>query len=741
MYKAAAEKTWYLAPSLTLKQKIPNAYSSIICYTSRYLNEVVLKSQSDYLSVFYHLRNHCPNLRRLSITFGQLKDSTLSAKTLSDILDRLTEFKVGKNYGGEEATDRLLSILSLSHRSPPIVHLDLGWSTLNLAAMKAVLAKLPFLKLIRMPLSKDHIDLVELFSSSASLERVEGLNLLSTGPWFSFCLQWITAMSHSKIGTNVYFSPRPFLVMGIHSRLSLLQIALMDYLDPFHGLSPVEMLTRLAGAGLRQQIPLVHLFEFILKYTKRPIQIQELVEYLMSSLRPAAFLPAPPEMQFHLQSCFPLWSDILSSAPASTIGAVLKLIGPPRVETVKLFQTALHRNPFEPAVMAAFKDVAIEILLETDLDDFFVPIRSSKTLKWLLNYLGREKGPQGLAASLPDGAWSNIMRKYLKRGGVLFEELQTYFGATSDVLYSFPQPYAFESFAECCLRSADVALLRRAAECTGLDRISPSTRARVLFYCFDHENADANFLDYWTEFICREGPAPDFSKTALGQANPIILSLLSRQHVIKFYPFLLRFKEDILQQLVDKVDDLNSLMEGLVFLSRDLQEMLEDDPSFGPYFDGYKIFVEEYIRRLSFGGYCPSAVLVPHVFDPNLIASETDFVLELFDFACESDFSAENASNHAKCVKKMMKRSVENHVKHSNWKSFMSLVSLWIGYAAAESQHRNLNLARLISIFYNRCQNSRRANRFDQEIESVLDILVRCDGRPLEMIHPDAHYQ
>jgi hypothetical protein len=90
-----------------------------------------------------------------------------------------------------------------------------------------------------------------------------------------------------------------------------------------------------------------------------------------------------------------------------------------------------------------------------------------------------------------------------------FEE---YFADVPNVLYSFPSDREFRSIAIFCSNSGDEKLLRRVVECTGRDRISPVTRARILLH-FVHTQANtlktSPVLEYWKKVIF-EGPEPDF---------------------------------------------------------------------------------------------------------------------------------------------------------------------------------------------------------------------------------------
>jgi hypothetical protein len=165
MYKSAAEKTWSLAPSLHLKADISNPQTLIVCYTSLQLREIVLEGLIVDVDVYDHLRDHCPNLRRLSIAYDNIMHHYLSENTLGRILERLEEFKIhkGENFLKGDPTNRLLSAVSQCQRSPSITCLDLAWETQNLTFLKLILEKLPALKTFRMPLKRNCINLIDLF--------------------------------------------------------------------------------------------------------------------------------------------------------------------------------------------------------------------------------------------------------------------------------------------------------------------------------------------------------------------------------------------------------------------------------------------------------------------------------------------------------------------------------------------------------------------------------------------------
>jgi hypothetical protein len=176
-----------------------------------------------------------------------------------------------------------------------------------------------------------------------------------------------------------------------------------------------------------------------------------------------------------------------------------------------------------------------------------------------------------------------------------------------------------------------------------------------------------------------------------------------------------------------------------------MEDEQEDDLSFGLSFtllcfDGYKNFLHELFHLLSSAGRCVSSALISQVFGSNGMAPTTSIARELFDLAYRLDFSADNALNHTKFVSTMIKRTTDNYLSYWNYDSFVTLISLWIGYAEEGSLPRNFHLVDLICLVSNRVQEARKQNRFDEEMEPILDRLVRCDGRPLETILEDVQY-
>jgi hypothetical protein len=298
IHKSAAEKTWSLAPSLHLKVNIPNPYNSILCYTSLHLREVSLVSRLDYLSLLTHLRDHCPNLRSLSITTDLLMNFSRFDDILSSVLERLSELKVHQQGAKSDGTRRLLAVLSRCQRAPAIEHLDLRWTTTNLAALKAILAKLPSLKTFRMPLNRDNIDFVDLFAGCESLETVGGLKT-SKKPFHVFCRDWVAATSlSSKLGLNLCFigisrvegTQDAELSQFLNEEKEISALVLLRFVRR-QAATPLQIFDDLAAAGLKQAFKMEYLIDFLSACVvcDRPEPLKELLRWMLSPAS-AAFL-------------------------------------------------------------------------------------------------------------------------------------------------------------------------------------------------------------------------------------------------------------------------------------------------------------------------------------------------------------------------------------------------------------------------------------------------------------------
>jgi hypothetical protein len=668
-------------------------------------------------------------------------DKSLIGETLSRILERLKEFKVEQKlskfqFGDEsgDATDQLLAVLSLCKHTPSIVSLDLGWPTRNLTSLKAILSKFPSLTKLRMPLYRAHIDLIDLFSGYKSLECVEGLsNTPGTDSWFKFCFDWIAAMSHTKLGMNISCSIR----RGVPTREAESSLLLMALLEHRPHDDAVQNLTNLAAA-LKQKIPAQDLVTLITKYVffKRE-NLKELLEFLVSPTRSAAFLPPPQELVHLLRNRFPLWKNMVALCRVPTVELFVRLVGPPEVEPFELFCTALHQVGFDPAIMVAFEDIEVGELSEPLIIKCFEPVRSSAALRWLLNHFAKERGPQVLAQSLPSGAWSKLMLHYLRVAATdVSKALDQYFGDASNGPYSFPTDEEFELFAKICLWPANLAALQRAVQCAGPDGISPASRARVLLFCFTDTNISANLqvLDYWLSVVF-EGPEPDFMAPAwpaLEQRRSVLIKLLTLPRLKEFYPVLAIFKDTMIRQLLlAGIDEIRWLIEYVLNYVCLIQKT---DTLFAGSFDSYRGFLEEIFRLWSSTGHSTAAILLSYRFLAPDASSVTDTVVELFDIAYRLDFSSENERNHARCVAEMIEQTSHNFFMYRNFDNLIALVLLWIGYVQEASQPQNTYIAHLISAIYDRISEARNANDVVEDIELVLERLVRCDGRPLETI-------
>jgi hypothetical protein len=737
MHKSAAQKTWSLARSLDMEDVFQNPYKSIIRYTSHHLQNVSLVSSTDYLSVLKHLRDRCPNLRRLAITSYLLGTFNYFDQVLGSILERLKEFKVETHFHEMNASNRLLAVLSHRQNIPSIVHLDLGWRPPNVTGLKALLSKFPALTSFRMPLRRVELEFTDFTSDIASREH--GKSRFDQ-PWLQFCIQWIAAMSHTKIGVNliVFGSANTWssLSSGEERDDFVLSLILRDQAKP----DPVQVLQNLAVAGLTQPIE-IHLFmNFICAaIDSRPDRIKELLEYLLASTSAAVFLPQPQELILHLRNSISVWSCMASKLSASALEEVVKLIGSPLANPTMLFSKALMRVYFDPSVLNFFKRLNIDDLSELNMEEYFdCPLRVD-TLKWLLNHFGGND-PKKLAISLPDGAWARQLVRYheLKKTD-LANALVEYFVDIPNVLYSFPVQSDFIAFAQRCKQLNNLEDFKRAVEATGPHSLSPATRARVLYY-FSSSSKHKDFRDYWTQVIF-DGPEPDFVAPLIldddsSSGTSLVITVLFHPYgLTELYPILIRFKDAMLSQLRG-IEDVKILIRNLAHGVLRLETMQKSDSSLKVCFDSYRSFLEDIIRIHSAAGHCPSSALMPPLYHYDRIDPLNDIVCKLFDFAHRLDFSPENARNHAKCVLEMIHLTFEDCSTYENPRNVLALVSLWIDKVT------NQSVAEVAAVALPIILQERDVFHFDA-MESVIEKLVRCggllpDSKSVESFDPQA---
>jgi hypothetical protein len=732
----AAQETWSLAPSLHLNVKALTPNASIVCYTSLHLREISLESRVDYLSVLKHLRDHCPNLRHLSITLYLLMTFPRFDMVLGSILERLIEFKVDNNDdSGADATERLLAVLSHCQRTPSILNLELNWRTHHLAPLKAVLMKLPSLTSFRMPLCRHEINLIDLFSDCKSLESVGGLPLAINQPWYLFLPLWVAGTSHTKIGINIKAAElQKNLAEFFGDANTDVPAVLVSCLERRQTL-PVEILSDLATAGLKQPIKLDILtkllrFCLMLHDTER---FMGLLGFLLSNT-PPAFFPQPQELIQYLVNSVEIWRLLVDLLPASAVQAVVKLIGAPQIHPTKLISSLLSKPTFDPDIMTMFEGMDIEDLSEHNLEEYFNDVSSTRAIKWLLNHFCRGKSPKILAESLPDGAWGSLMLNFFscdrKR---LVDACEDFFGDASNVLYSFPRNNDFAQFAWHCLTSADLKLFKRGVECTRLDKITPASLARVLahFATFSGTEDNDEFLLFWLSTI-KDGPEPDFTSPMLPEdptdGKLVITDAMTAFRLLEFYPILLQFRDVILRQLRG-LDASKQLIFELVEGIRYLKLSRFGNPSYVTYIQSYKSFLWDVIRLSSSDGHCPSAALINRLYFIDGTAS-TNIVSEAFSIAYQSDFSEENKVNRGKCVSEMMQQTVENYQLHENVANVASLVSLWIDHAKEESQlPRKPQLAAASGVMLGTILREDVSTCFSRDLEALIELLVRCGGR------------
>jgi hypothetical protein len=219
------------------------------------------------------------------------------------------------------------------------------------------------------------------------LECVEGLEgaAREVRPLFDFCLDWIAAMSHTKLGMNLYFSGWGGIIDEHEEYVSLLQVAVIT--GPPSG--AVKFITSLGAAGLRQPVPL-SILVYLVMYRGTVSDLKELLDYLAAPTVSSALLPTPDEFACHLRSNIPLWSFLLGEASASEIDAMVNLVGPPEIKSAKLLNRALPWRESNPAIFDMFKDIGTQLSPTMSSSVEFGASTSSGSL----NFLAKRGAPK-----------------------------------------------------------------------------------------------------------------------------------------------------------------------------------------------------------------------------------------------------------------------------------------------------------------------------------------------------------
>jgi hypothetical protein len=491
-------------------------------------------------------------------------------------------------------------------------------------------------------------------------------------------------MSHTKLGLNLSFGPADSINMPhIDELLDLLSptnedVWLLTLITSETADRPVKILQDLAAAGLKQAITLDHMMQFMAccLLVAPASHFRELFEFVLATN--SGPFPPTSELLYGLSHMELFWALVVTKLPRSTMEFVVKRIGVPQISTFALLSSVVYRSNFDPKIMKLFPDMPAAVLSVAEAVAFFGQVSSVEILDWLIDYLSDGKPGARLARFIPNATWCSLMLQYYQDMKFsLFRRLLRHFDGGPDALYSFAQEEDFDKFACLCADLKDLPRLKRGVECTGIERISPASRARVLMYCCQAKNLD--MVNYWMKVIL-QGPEPDFTTPVHPpdiSDRPLltIVNLAFSDHFPEFRHFLEGFK-DIMTSQISRDPHLSDLIRSLVEIAR----KLELDQIFHPLessvrsFKSFKRFFGDIIRRCSSEGHCPSAMLVPHLF-----ATE-GVVRDLFNVAYQWDFSAENAKHYAKCSSELIRQTAAqwNFYSRSEQIYFVGLVKLCI---------------------------------------------------------------
>jgi hypothetical protein len=240
------------------------------------LRKITLASTRDYPIVLRHLRDHCPNLRILTIYDYHLKSFVRSYGVLYSILERLERFSVLESeYTDADLTDNLLQLLHISDTKLNIKKVRLQYPVEDYARLLLVFSRLPALDAFFMPMDMERMEVVTKdFEFGESLELIGSFEI-GEMDWFQFGLRWLNSKHSAKIGLNVVISAdyevglcpgkdvSLFRLMYLFSNLSLLDFFKLDafnkLLKPIIATQFIGVLTEGTADSLEYVLPVLEL--------------------------------------------------------------------------------------------------------------------------------------------------------------------------------------------------------------------------------------------------------------------------------------------------------------------------------------------------------------------------------------------------------------------------------------------------------------------------------------------------
>jgi hypothetical protein len=178
------------------------------------LRKVTLSGVRDYPVILKHLRDHCPNLRSLTIFTRHLASFPRSYPVLYSILERLERFEISQHKNRRErphvdVTEKLLQVLQVSNEPLKIKHIRFEYRVADYVKLKLLLSRFHFLVSIDIGINLENLAQMNLVDDDLpfwhSLECIKGLSMMGKVDWFQFGVNWITSKYSANVGLNLSF--------------------------------------------------------------------------------------------------------------------------------------------------------------------------------------------------------------------------------------------------------------------------------------------------------------------------------------------------------------------------------------------------------------------------------------------------------------------------------------------------------------------------------------------------------
>jgi hypothetical protein len=547
---------------------------------------VSLEVIKDYPRVLKHFRDHCPNLRSLTVTKQHLKSFPRSNSVLRNILERLERFEVAQrwqSFAPDDDSDEVpqVCLLELFQGPGPVFkmeHVYFDFETRNHSVLKKLLGYMPSLVSVRMPLCVNCIYRQDYLSSCERLESIRGLKLKKGINWFHFGIKWLS--KHHSLNLTFKCSDEAWITY-FDGELPLLRLMHRD-----SQLDLMEFLTRKDFKQLKKPISAWHFIDVLMEgLLGNSLGVRSVLELALSPSAPRWF-PDRNELARVLRTESPLfWAEIVFELPFESIEPLVRLVGPPEeINCIGLILAGMRQSPFDPAVMNLIRDLKLGSCYESRLAlcnilerNFFFEVSSPEQLRWLLEFLDDDQSRFQLTEADEDTGHRTPVLQYCFDGrNDVLQALYDHFGDNATFLFSFPNNMdTFVQLGYYCANYKDLELLKRGVKATGADKISPAVRGILLsFLCKklwpEQKEIHVSMLQYWIE-VLSEGPEPDFY--ASDYIPPLLGIAFAQEEGADLSEVWIRFQKTIFSQVREKKCHMEELVVSFFHKVRSIERL------------------------------------------------------------------------------------------------------------------------------------------------------------------------